>query len=127
MECLDDRDESIRLRALDLISGMISKKTLPDIVKHLMLHMDQSEGIKYRDELLFKIIGMCNQNNYQYITNFEWYITCLVEMTKFESTRHGKLIASQMLDVTIRVKDVRPFSVKQIANIRIREQSLVHW
>ena len=23
MECLDDRDESIRLRALDLISGMV--------------------------------------------------------------------------------------------------------
>ena len=41
----------------------------------------------------------------------------LVEMTKFESTKHGKLIASQMLDVTIRVKDVRPFSVKQMAVI----------
>ena len=45
------------------------------------------------------------------------YITLLVELTKFESTRHGKLIASQMLDVTIRVKDVRPFSVKQMATI----------
>jgi len=44
------------------------------------------------------------------------YITCLVEMTKFESTRHGKVIANQMLDVTIRVKDVRPFSVKQMVN-----------
>ena len=41
----------------------------------------------------------------------------MVELTKFESTRHGKLIASQMLDVTIRVKDVRPFSVKQMATI----------
>ena len=45
------------------------------------------------------------------------YITCLVEMTKFEGTRHGKLIASQMLDVTIRVKDVRPFSVKQMVRL----------
>jgi len=27
---------------------------------------------EYRDELLFKIVGMCSQNNYQYITNFEW-------------------------------------------------------
>ena len=35
-------------------------------------------------------------------------------MTRFEGTRHGKLIASQMLDVTIRVKDVRPFSVRQM-------------
>ena len=38
----------------------------------------------------------------------------LVEMTKFEGTRHGKKIAAQMLDVTIRVKDVRPFAVRQM-------------
>ena len=44
MECLDDRDDSIRLRALDLISGMVSKKNLMEIVKKLMLHMDQSES-----------------------------------------------------------------------------------
>ena len=44
VECLDDRDDSIRLRALDLISGMVSKKNLMEIVKKLMLHMDQSES-----------------------------------------------------------------------------------
>ena len=26
----------------------------------------------YRDELLAKIIQLCSQSNYQYITNFEW-------------------------------------------------------
>ena len=46
------------------------------------------------------------------------YITVLVEMTKFEGTRHGKMIASQMLDVTIRVKDVRPFAVRQMVRER---------
>ena len=44
VECLDDRDDSIRLRALDLISGMVNKKNLMEIVKKLMLHMDQSES-----------------------------------------------------------------------------------
>ena len=44
------------------------------------------------------------------------YITVLVEMTKFEGTQHGKLIASQMLDVSIRVKDVRPFVVRQMVS-----------
>lgn len=42
------------------------------------------------------------------------YITVLVEMTKFEGTHYGKKIAAQMLDVTIRVKDVRPFAVRQM-------------
>ncbi len=44
LECLDDRDDSIRLRALDLISGMVSKKNLVEIVKKLILHMDTSES-----------------------------------------------------------------------------------
>ena len=44
MECLDDRDDSIRLRALDLISGMVSKKNLTEIVRKLMAHMESSES-----------------------------------------------------------------------------------
>ncbi|KAG8313839.1 AP-3 complex subunit delta-1 [Homalodisca vitripennis] len=73
MQCLDDKDESIRLRALDLLYGMVSRKTLIEIVKKLMVHMDKAEGTSYRDELLSKIIDICSQNNYQYITNFEWW------------------------------------------------------
>ena len=49
------------------------------------------------------------------------YITVLVEMTKFKGTRHGKLIASQMLDVSIRVKDVLPFAIRQMVS-----QFLIH-
>jgi len=72
MRCLDDKDESIRLRALDLLYGMVSKKNLMEIVKKLMVHMEKAEGTTYRDELLAKIIQICSQNNYQHITNFEW-------------------------------------------------------
>ncbi len=44
-----------------------------DIVRKLMIHMDKSEGSHYRDELLSKIIEICSQNDYQNITNFEWF------------------------------------------------------
>ncbi|XP_048844849.1 AP-3 complex subunit delta-1-like isoform X2 [Brienomyrus brachyistius] len=115
LQCLDDKDESIRLRALDLLYGMVSKKNLMEIVKKLMLHVDKAEGTTYRDELLTKIIDICSQSNYQYITNFEWYISILVELTRLEGTRHGHLIASQMLDVAVRVKAIRSFAVGQMA------------
>ncbi|XP_051765883.1 AP-3 complex subunit delta-1 isoform X5 [Ctenopharyngodon idella] len=117
LQCLDDKDESIRLRALDLLYGMVSKKNLMEIVKKLMLHVDKAEGTTYRDELLTKIIDICSQSNYQYITNFEWYISILVELTRLEGTRHGHLIASQMLDVAIRVKAIRGFAVSQMATL----------
>ncbi|XP_033636373.1 AP-3 complex subunit delta-1-like isoform X3 [Asterias rubens] len=115
LDCLDDKDESIRLRALDLLYGMVSKKNLMEIVKKLMIHVDRAEGSQYRDELLAKIIQICSQNNYQYIVNFEWYVSILVELTKIEGTKHGHLIASQMLDVAIRVKAIRSFGVQQMA------------
>ena len=72
LQCLDDKDESIRLRALDLLYGMVSKKNLQEIVRKLMSHVDKAEGQHYRDQLLAKIIDICSQNNYQFIINFEW-------------------------------------------------------
>ncbi|XP_045610088.1 AP-3 complex subunit delta-1 isoform X2 [Procambarus clarkii] len=115
LQCLDDKDESIRLRALDLLYGMVTKKTVMEIVRRLMTHMDRAEGTMYRDELLQKIILICSQNNFQYITNFEWYISVLVELCRMEGTQHGGLIASQLMDVAIRVVAVREFTVGQMA------------
>ncbi|XP_076242708.1 adaptor-related protein complex 3, delta 1 subunit-like garnet [Calliopsis andreniformis] len=115
MQCLDDKDESIRLRALDLLYGMVSKKNLMEIVKKLMVHMDKAEGTAYRDELLSKIIQICSQNNYQFVTCFEWYISVLVELTRMEGTKHGPLVATQLLDVAIRVQAIRKYAVQQCA------------
>ncbi|KAK7490361.1 hypothetical protein BaRGS_00018340 [Batillaria attramentaria] len=115
LQCLDDKDESIRLRALDLLYGMVTKKNLMEIVKKLMVHMDKAEGSHYRDELLSKIVQICSQSNYQFVTNFEWYVSILVELTRMEGTRHGALIAAQMLDVAIRVQAIRHFAVSQMA------------
>ena len=89
---------------------------------------------------MHKTIQICSQNDYQYITNFEWYVTVLVELAQvrrrsFElacqsdlyfdgftfifqvthGSKHGPLIASQMMDVTIRVESIRTFSVKQMS------------
>ncbi|KAM7444286.1 AP-3 complex subunit delta-1 [Porites harrisoni] len=112
LQCLDDKDESIRLRALDLIVGMVSKKNIMDIIKKLMVQIDKADSQTYCDELLSKIVQICSMNDYHYVTNFEWYIDVLVQLTRVEGTRHGKLIASQMMDVTIRVKAIRPYAVQ---------------
>lgn len=90
LACLDDKDESIRLRALDLLYGMVSKKNLMEIVRKLLGHMERAEGSMYRDELLFKVIQICSQGSYQYVTNFEWYLTVLVELVQLETgSKHG--------------------------------------
>uniref|UniRef100_A0A1L8DVZ0 AP-3 complex subunit delta n=1 Tax=Nyssomyia neivai TaxID=330878 RepID=A0A1L8DVZ0_9DIPT len=118
LACLDDKDESIRLRALDLLYGMVSKKNLMEIVKRLLGHMERAEGSTYRDELLFKVIEICSQGSYQYVTNFEWYLTVLVELIQLEAnSKHGGVIATQLLDVAIRVQAVREFAVTEMAGL----------
>ena len=118
LACLDDKDESIRLRALDLLYGMVSKKNLMEIVGKLLGHMERAEGSVYRDELLFKVIEICSQGSYQYVTNFEWYLIVLVELIQLEGTsKHGAVIATQLLDVAIRVHAVRAFAVKEMTNL----------
>uniref|UniRef100_A0A915NHQ4 AP-3 complex subunit delta domain-containing protein n=1 Tax=Meloidogyne floridensis TaxID=298350 RepID=A0A915NHQ4_9BILA len=114
LRCLDDKDESIRLRALDLLYGMISKKNIMEIVRRLMEHLECAEGSFYRDELLRQIVAICSHDNYKYITNFEWYISVLVELTKVEGTKYGVLIAEQLQDVAVRVQSVRHFAVSQM-------------
>ncbi|XP_055841198.1 AP-3 complex subunit delta [Episyrphus balteatus] len=118
LACLDDKDESIRLRALDLLYGMVSKKNLMEIVKRLLGHMERAEGSVYRDELLFKVIEICSQSSYLYVTNFEWYLTVLVELITLEAgSKHGGLIAEQLLDVAIRVPVVRQFAVNEMSTL----------
>lgn len=118
LACLDDKDESIRLRALDLLYGMVSKKNLMEIVRRLLGHMERAEGSAYRDELLFKVIEICSQGSYQYVTNFEWYLTVLVELIQLETgSKHGNVIATQLLDVAIRVQAVRSFAVSEMTSL----------
>eukprot|EP00026_Physarum_polycephalum_P000665 Phypoly_transcript_00666.p1 GENE.Phypoly_transcript_00666~~Phypoly_transcript_00666.p1 ORF type:complete len:1220 (+),score=294.05 Phypoly_transcript_00666:473-3661(+) len=116
LTCLDDEDVTIRMRALDLLTGMVSKRNLMDIVRKLLEHIEKAEGA-YRDDLVDKIILLCSQNTYAHITDFEWYLTVLAQLTRVHGTPHGSLIASQILDVMIRVEVVRPFGVKQMVSL----------
>ncbi|GAM17153.1 hypothetical protein SAMD00019534_003280 [Acytostelium subglobosum LB1] len=116
LNCLDDEDMSIRVRALDLLSGMVNKKNIHEIVIKLLNHIETSEGT-YKDKIVEKVIELCSLGTYQYITDFEWYINVLCKLSEITETLHGKLIASQILDVVIRVKVVRAYAAKAMINL----------
>jgi len=48
------------------------------------------------------------------------YVSVLVELTRIEGTKHGRLIASQMLDVAIRVQAIRGFIVSQMVRLTFK-------
>eukprot|EP01088_Endostelium_zonatum_P008528 TRINITY_DN2157_c0_g1_i1.p1 TRINITY_DN2157_c0_g1~~TRINITY_DN2157_c0_g1_i1.p1 ORF type:complete len:1133 (-),score=450.35 TRINITY_DN2157_c0_g1_i1:58-3456(-) len=126
IKCLDDADETIRLRALDLLAGMINSKNAQDIVQKLVEQMSKTESNFYRDELISKIIEMCSLKMYKYISDFDWYITTLVDLVQAGAgygSRYGKLLSSQFMDVLIRVESVRDFGIN--AMLKLLKESIL--
>ena len=118
LRCIDDADISIRKRALDLLAGMVNKKNLPDIVKKLLAQIAEgslgASDLFFRDDMVARIINICSQGGYQFVTDFEWYLGVLVELCNYEGTQQGKAIAAQLLDVAIRVRVVRDFAISKM-------------
>ena len=126
LSCIDDADISIRLRALDLIVGMVSRDTLPDVVKQLMLQLlepppdstARSLPDHYRAELVRRMLAMTTRDNYTNIgNNFEWYVAVLVDLARIAKVDVGSELGEEILNVTVRVKSVRAFSVRVLTDL----------
>ena len=117
LKCLDDKDESIRLRSLDLISKMVSKSSLMEIAQKLLEHAKKTENMIYRNELVLKMIQMCSQNNYANIVNFEWYLNILLDLAKL----HGKSTFGDVLGRFYRFKG----AIKCRRNAEIERHDLI--
>ncbi|KAF8240817.1 Ap3d1 protein [Tricholoma matsutake] len=136
-----DQDISIRMRALDLVCAMdniqsivqqvlshlvpeTSSSTLPtaaqSLVQHTIptptpgakLYTSPSQSPAYRIVLSQRILNICSQSTYENITNFEWYISVLVDLAHVANVNVGVEIRDQLVDVVGRVRTVRQYAVK---------------
>jgi len=112
MNCLDDEDINIRLRALDLLEGMVSKKNLVEIVRKLLDHLDKADSVNYKDAVTEKIVLVCSKENYKYLVDFDWYIAVLAELARSPNMKHGVMISGQFMDLIIRVPSLRAIGIK---------------
>ena len=111
LQCLSDEDTTIRIRALDLLVGMVTQRNLIPIVGRLMEHIEDSEGV-YRNELISKILQVCSSERYSYVSNFAWYVQVLVDLARTSDHHFGCQISKQLIDVVTRVEGVRAFAVQ---------------
>lgn len=116
LECLKSEDITIRYRAVDLLAGVISKKNIKEIVKKLMRHAMSAEG-PYRDYIIEQILNACEESNYKNISNFQWYINTLVQISEIPGLPHGNKISCQLMDVIIRVQGIRSFGTKMMITL----------
>jgi AP-3 complex subunit delta-1 len=105
---------------------MVTRESLPDVVKHLMLQLlepppDSTSPILpdyYRVELIRRILAMTTKDNYVNIgNNFEWYVAVLVDLARIAKVDVGSELGEELLNVTVRVKSVRSFSVRVLRDL----------
>ena len=111
LQCLSDEDTTIRIRALDLLVGMVTKRNLVPIIGRLMEHIEDAEGV-YRNELISQILTVCSAERYSYVSNFAWYVHVLVDLSRTSDHSFGHQISQQLIDVVTRVEGVRAYAVQ---------------
>jgi AP-3 complex subunit delta len=117
-----DNIQSIVQQVLSHLVPETSLSTLPTAAQSLAqhsiltpgakLHTSPSQSPAYRLVLSQRILNICSQNTYENVTNFEWYISVLVDLAHVANVNVGVQIRDQLVDVVGRVRAVRRYAVK---------------
>ncbi|KIJ07920.1 hypothetical protein PAXINDRAFT_139610 [Paxillus involutus ATCC 200175] len=143
---VDDDDISIRMRALDLVTALVTRDNLQSIVQQVLSHLVQpdsssmpsavqslsqhivpsvpskapsapSQSFAYRLVLSQHIMTMCSSSTYDNITDFEWYLSVLVDLAYVSNVDVGAQIRDQLVDVAGRVRAARAYAVKLMVKV----------
>ncbi|KAG6404106.1 hypothetical protein SASPL_136346 [Salvia splendens] len=112
VKALSDSDLNIRLEALRLVMCMVSEDNVMEICRILISHALKSDP-EFCNEILGFILLTCGRNYYEVVFDFDWYVLFLGEMARVPHCQKGDEIATQLIDIGMRVKDAR----SQLVNV----------
>ncbi|XWS48283.1 hypothetical protein CRYUN_Cryun13aG0061800 [Craigia yunnanensis] len=107
IKSLSDSDPNIKIESLRLVMAMVSEHNVAEISRVLVNYALKSDP-EFCNEILGSILSTCSRNVYQIIVDFDWYVSLLGEMSRIPHCKKGEEIENQLIDIGIRVKDVRP-------------------
>ena len=146
-DAMEDDDLSIRLRALDLVSGMAGRSNYKSIVEHQLKHLDPSRIARapsaaaslknalqgnsashaaapalwltpsYRLEIVTRILNLGYLDTYSNVVDFEWYIDVLIKLAYMANDSVGDQVSFQLIDVASRVRGVRPHAIAKLKQV----------
>ncbi|KAK0466157.1 adaptin N terminal region-domain-containing protein [Desarmillaria tabescens] len=121
-----------------VLSHLVSDTTTPiptasqSLAQHLIPlspqsarpHILPSQSKAYRLVLSQRILTMCSQDTYDNVTNFEWYLSVLVDLAHVANVDVGSQIRDQLVDVVGRVRAARRYAVKLMYTLLIDDTML---
>ena len=118
LSCLNDPDDSLRRNALELLIGMVTKKNICETVDRLLVIVEKAENAYYRDELFMKIIEIIKKDNYDNISDFEWYLKLLSRLaTQQLEAQVFEVVSKEISNIMVRVPDIRYFGMTLLKTI----------
>ncbi|XP_021658620.2 AP-3 complex subunit delta [Hevea brasiliensis] len=111
IKSLSDDDPNVKLESLRLVVAMVSESNVVEICRVLVNYSLKSDP-EFCNEILGSILSKCCQNVYEIIVDFDWYVSLLGEMSRIPHCQKGEEIENQLIDIGMRVKDVRPELVR---------------
>ncbi|KAL5538577.1 hypothetical protein UlMin_046074 [Ulmus minor] len=111
IKSLSDGDPNVKLESLRLVMAMVSENNLAEISRVLLNYALKSDP-EFCNEILGSILSTCCRNVYEIVFDFDWYISLLGEMSRIPQCQKGNEIENQIIDIGMRVKDVRPELVR---------------
>eukprot|EP00672_Neobodo_designis_P022730 CAMPEP_0174834392 /NCGR_PEP_ID=MMETSP1114-20130205/4797_1 /TAXON_ID=312471 /ORGANISM="Neobodo designis, Strain CCAP 1951/1" /LENGTH=1134 /DNA_ID=CAMNT_0016068299 /DNA_START=38 /DNA_END=3442 /DNA_ORIENTATION=- len=120
LNCLSDRDPTIRDKALAILQGMVTKKNLVASVNAMFdnIHLVPVDE-DWSNRVVKTIIDTVTEDDYANVTDFEWYLAVLMDLAQLplQSFKHGELIEREFVNIITRVNAVRQFGVESLASL----------
>ncbi|OMJ67797.1 hypothetical protein SteCoe_34942 [Stentor coeruleus] len=107
MEALQSKDVTIRLRALELIKITTTSKSLVETIKNLLIEVEKPTNAGIKEELISSCLYLLSFNQYELVEDFKWMFEVLLQIVNFKTEIHEAQLSSIMLDVVLRVEELR--------------------
>lgn len=110
--CLESDDSTCVFITADLLHSICTRKTIGDYVLKLLEQIENRKPGYVRDALVLRVIQMCSYNDYERVTDFEWYVNILLEIHSMGIV--SKELAQQLLNIGLRVEAIRDVLVEEM-------------
>jgi AP-3 complex subunit delta-1 len=84
-----------------------------------------SQSLSYRLVLSQRILSICSWSTYENVTNFEWYLSVLVDLAHIANVNIGAEIRDQLVDVAGRVRAARRYAAQLMYSV-LTDDSMLH-
>ncbi|KAI3883539.1 hypothetical protein MKX03_010552 [Papaver bracteatum] len=118
IKSLSDLDPNIKFESLRLVMEMVSEGNVAEITHYLVGAALKSDP-EFGNEILGSILTTCSRNVYEVIVDFDWYVSLLGDISRNPHCQKGEEIERQLVDICLRVAEVRPEIVRVARDLLI--------